>query len=196
MKRLLSFLLILADYSLASDEIPFPFAGRYESPGSIAREKVDADQWREIPQDVQMRIAEDDNMIELQLLIEVTMPEGSDRPGTYTIANNMWLVKKPDQAANAESGRVDFDVYKINRTTKRFDDLGDGYCQSTECRYHYITAKPDHQQRYRSHLTWQPQHAGREFRQTGDLSAKSTGESEWTTYKTWDNTFRLKTRDP
>ena len=53
MRRFLSFLLLLADYSWAGDGIPLPFSGLYESTGSIAREQVNTDQWREIPQDVQ-----------------------------------------------------------------------------------------------------------------------------------------------
>jgi hypothetical protein len=193
-KLFLFCLVIFANYSLASDEIPLPFEGLYESRGSIAKEKIAADQWREIPQDVQMLIVKDENIIELRLLIEVHSPAGNDDPSKYTIANKMWLVKKPEQSNNAKTGRVDFDVYKINRFSNRFDDLGDGYCGTSECRYSYITAKRGHQQRHHSHITWQPQQVRTEFKQTGGLSVKRDGEFEWMTYKTWENTFKLKSQ--
>ncbi len=192
MKRLLVWLLLLADCSFASDEIPLPLAGLYESPGSIAREKIGADRWRNIPQDVQMRVVKEHDIIELQLLIKVRSPEGSGHTSPFTITNKLWLVKHPAQSRNAESGRVEFDVYKINRRTQRFDDVGAGYCDTSECRFSYVTAKPGHQQRYQSHIIWQPQHGGTEFRQIGDLSVKNAGQSEWVIYKTWENTFKRK----
>lgn len=194
--RFMFCLMILADYASAGDAIPLPFEGLYESPGSIAREKVSADQWRDIPQDVRMRIVMDDDIVELQLLIAVTLPAGSAGPSSYTITNNMWLVKKKGQPEHAEFGRVYFDVYKINRLSERFEDVGDGYCNASECRYSYITAKPDHQQRYRSYITWQQQHVGTEFEQTGDLSARNTADSEWTIYKIWENNFKLNRQGP
>ncbi len=194
-KLLLSCLVIFTHFSLASEEIPLPFEGLYESRGSIAKERIAADQWREIPQDVQMRIVKDDNIIELQLLIKVHPPEGSKGPSKYTIANNLWLVKKVGQPRNAEPGRIDLDVFKIDRLSSRFGDLGDGYCGISECLYSYITAKPGHRQRYRSHITWQPHQVGIEFKQTGDLSIKRDGEFEWLRYKTWENTFKRKSQD-
>ncbi len=74
------YLVIFANYSLANDEIPLPFKGLYESRGSFAKEKIAADQWREIPQDVQMLVIKDDTIIELQLLIKVYTPQGSNGP--------------------------------------------------------------------------------------------------------------------
>ena len=196
--RKLSFiyLVIFANYSLANDEIPLPFEGLYESRGSFAEEKVAVDQWREIPQDVQMTIVKDDTTIELQLLIKVYTPVGSDSPSEYTISNKVWLVKKPEQHRNAEPGRVDFNVYKINRISEQLNDLGDGYCGAYECRYSYITVKQGHQQRYHSHITWQPQQIGAEFKQTGGLAVKRDGELEWMTYKTWENTFKSNSQQP
>lgn len=172
MKLLFIYLVIFANYSLANDEIPLPFEGVYESRGSSAKEKIAEDQWREIPQDVQMTIVKNDTTIELQLLIKVYTPEGSDGPSEHTIYNKMRLVEKPEQARHAESRRVDFDVYKINRISEQLNDLGDGYCGTSECRYSYITAKQGHQQRYHSHITWQPQHIGAGFKQTGGLAVK------------------------
>ncbi len=189
-------LVIFTHHCLANDDIPLPFEGLYESLGSIAKEKVAANQWREIPQDVQMLIVKDGNIIELQLLIEVHSTEGSNGPSKYTIDNKMWLVKKPEQPRHTKSGRVGFDVYKIDRSSNRFEDLGDGYCGTSECRYSYITAKPGRQQRYHSHISWQPQKAGTEFKQTGGLSVKREGEFEWLTYKTWENTFESKSQAP
>ena len=175
---------------MANDGIPLPFEGLYESRGSYAKEKIAENQWREIPQDVQMTIVKDDATIELQLLIKVYTPKGSDSPSEHTISNNMRLVKRPEQARHAESGRVDFDVYKINRISKQLNDLGDGYCGTSECRYSYVTAKQGHQQRHHSHITWQPQQIGAGFKQTGGLAIKRDGEHEWITYKTWENTFK------
>lgn len=195
-KRLLCCLAIFADHALAGNGIPLPFEGLYESAGSFAREKVGGAQWRVIAQDVQMRIVKDDQHIELHLLIEVAFPGGGDGPSTYTITNKMWLVKKPEQPEKAKSGKVDLDVLKLNPIAERLEDLGDGYCRPTECRYGYITTKPSHQQRYRSHVTWQLQQVGTGFTQTGDLSARSSGESEWTVYKTWVNRFKQKSRHP
>ncbi len=108
----------------------------------------------------------------------------------------MWLVKKPEQPSNAESGRVDFDVYKINHMSEQFDDLGDGYCGPFECRYNYITAKQGYQQRHNSHIAWQPQQIGAEFKQSGGLAIKRDGELEWMTYKTWKNTFKSNSQQP
>ncbi len=194
-KRLLVLLLVVTGSAAAGDGIPLPFTGLYLSPGGTAREKSGADRWREIAQDVGMRIVKDAEIIELQLRITVTASPDPDRGTPYAIANTMWLVKRPHPSAPAGSGRVDFDVYKTDRATGRFDDVGDGYCRGTECRYEYVTHKPGHQQRYRSHLTWKPQHAGSEFRQIGDLSVKSAADTGWVVYKTWDNQFRRKTRE-
>ena len=195
-KLLFAYLVIFANYSLANDKIPLPFEGLYESRGSSAKEKIAVDQWREIPQDVQMTIVKDDNTIELQVLIKVYTPEGSEGPSEYTISNKMWLVKKPEQAWHAESGRVDFDVYKINRISEQLNDLGDGYCGTSECRYSYITAKQGHQQRHHSYITWQPQQIGVGFKQTGGLAVKRAGDLEWMTYKTWENTFKSNSQQP
>ncbi len=196
MKLMLILLVLFTNYSLADDEIPLPFEGRYESRGSFAKEKLADDQWRESPQDVQMTIVKDDTAIELQLLIKVHTPEGSDGTSENTISNNMRLVRKPEQVRHAKPGRVDFDVYKVNRVSEQLNDLGDGYCGTSECRYSYITAKQDHQQRYHSHITWQPQEIEAGFKQTGGLAVKRDGDSEWMIYKTWENTFTFTSQQP
>ncbi len=67
-----------AGSSAADDEIPLPFEGLYESRGSSARERVTENRWREIPQDVQIRIFKDKEIIELHLRIQVNASEGED----------------------------------------------------------------------------------------------------------------------
>ncbi len=184
-----------AGSSSADDGIPLPFEGLYESRGSSARERVAEDRWREIPQDVQIQILKDKEIIELQLRIQVYASEREDSSNGYTIQNQMWLVEKPQQSSNFESGRIAFDVYKSNPRSGRFEDRGDGYCEASNCQYSYITKKPGYEQRYDSYINWQPPLAGIEFDQRGSLSRKADGESEWLTFKSWKNTFHRAHRD-
>jgi len=179
----------------ADDVIPLPFQGLYESLGSSASERMAENRWRKIPQDVQIRIFKDKEIIALQLHIRVYEPRGEGSSIGYTISNQMWLVEKPQEPSHAGSGRIDFDVYKSNPRSGHFEDRGDGYCEAFDCHYSYITKKPGYQQRYESHINWQPQLAGIEFVQRGSLSRKTDGESEWLSYKTWKNSFRRKHRD-
>lgn len=181
--------------SSANDGIPLPFEGFYESRGSSARERVAEDRWRDIPQDVQIRILNDKEITELQLRIRVHPSAGENSSSGYTIRNQMWLVKKPQQSSQAESDRLYFDVYKSDTRSGRFEKRGDGYCEASDCRYSYVTKKLDHEQRYESYISWQPQLAGIEFDQRGSLSRKTDANSEWLTFKSWNNTFRRKHRD-
>ena len=193
MTRLLFACLIsIGGCSLADESIPLPFEGLYESPGSFAKEWLNSNRWREIPQDVLMDIVTDGDIVELHLRIKVHAPVGEGGSSVYTISNRMWLARKLQQPGNAESGRVDFDVYKKDPGTDRFEDRGDGHCEPFECRLQYTTEKPGYLQRYRSRITWQSQNLGTGFEQQGGLSMRKDGESEWRTMKTWENTFRRK----
>ena len=185
--------LLLSTTCLASDQIPFPLDGSYESAGSVAMERVTADQWREIPQDVQLSVLRDKDTIELRLHIDVHATE--DSHSKYTILNRMWLVKRANQSSAAASGRVEFDVYKCNRISMGCNDMGDGFCDGSQCRYSYITAKSGHQHRYYSHITWQPHQLSTMFNQTGALSVKKDDGHEWVTYKTWKNSFLRKSQN-
>jgi hypothetical protein len=182
--------MLTATSTLADEAIPFPFEGLYESRGGMAREQLAPGEWRDIPQEVQMRITRQDNIVKLSLRIEAQSTEPGDAQATYTIANDMWLVPKTEKTDAARSGRVEFDIYKLDRSLGRFEDRGDGYCQGLQCRYGYVTTKPNHQQRYHSHITWEAEGAaGSAFRQSGGLSIKPEGEAEWITFKTWINQF-------
>ena len=180
----------------ANDAFPLPFEGLYESRGSVAKEKVGDGEWRDIPQDVQLRIAKDGNIAELQLRIQVRSVGAGDGPDTRTIANDIRLVVRSGQGKAKEAGRVALDVYKRPEGSERFEDLGDGYCVPSECRFSYVTAKPRHRQRYESRITWPPASAGNEFRQIGGLSVKPEGEADWNTFKTWENAFTRVAPNP
>ena len=79
--------------AVAGDLIPLPFEGNYESRGSVAREQATPEQWRDIPQEVRMRLIRDEEIIELQLEIDVQLTGGNDAPSVHTIFNRMWLVQ-------------------------------------------------------------------------------------------------------
>jgi hypothetical protein len=115
--------LAFAGSARANDDFPLPFEGLYESRGSVAKEKVDDGEWRDIPQDVQLRIAKDGNIAELQLRIQVRSAGAGDAPVTRTIANDMWLVARPEHGKASEAGRVALDVYKRPEGSERFEDL-------------------------------------------------------------------------
>lgn len=182
-------LVVFAGCANANDTILFPFEGLYESRGSVAKEKLGGGQWRDIPQDVQLRIVKDGDVVELKLRIQVQSPEAGDDTDTYTIENDVWLVTRPSQEKGAESGRVDFDVYKLPDGSDRFADLGDGYCTPSQCRFNYVTPKHGHRQRYDAWISWQPASSGTEFRQSGGLSLQPAGRSDWSSFKTWENVF-------
>jgi hypothetical protein len=188
--------LAFAGSARANDAFPLPFQGLYESRGSLAKEKVGDGEWRDIPQVVRLRIAKDGNIAELQLRIEVRSAGDGDDPLTRTIANDMWLVVRPKQGKATEAGRVAFDVYKRPDGSDRFEDLGDGYCTPSECRFTYVTAKPGHRQRYESRMTWRPAEAGTEFHQSGRLSLQPVGKADWSTFKSWENVFTRVARIP
>jgi hypothetical protein len=180
----------------AGETVPLPFAGLFESRGGFAREKVADGQWRQIPQDVQLLVVRDADIVELRIRIEVSPDAGSAVVEAYTIANDTWLVGKSSPKTDDESDRVEFDVYKKSPDSGPFEDKGDGFCTTSECRYSYITAKPGHSQRYYSHITWEPGREGIEFRQSGGLSSKAEGDLQWTTFKTWDNRFKRAAQSP
>ncbi len=188
-------LILAAGSSSADDALVLPFEGLFESEGSFARERVAEDRWREIPQDVQLRIHKDKEITELQLHIQVYASGGRGGSPVYTIPNQMWLVEKSQQPSAAKSGRTYFDVYKSDPRSRRFEDRGDGYCEESSCQYSYVTKKPGHEQRYDSFISWQPQLSGIEFTQRGSLSRKNDGESAWRAFKSWNNTFRRRHRD-
>lgn len=187
--RIVLCLVVFAGSARANDAFPLPFEGLYESRGSVAREKVGDGEWRNIPQDVQLRIAKDGNIAELQLRIQVRSDGVGDDPVTRTIANDMWPVARPEHGKASEAGRVALDVYKRPEGSERFEDLGDGYCVPSECRFSYVTSKPGHRQRYDSRMTWRPARAGTELCQSGDLSSMPAGEAGWNAFKTWENVF-------
>jgi hypothetical protein len=113
----------------AGEVIPPPIDGDYASRNSVAREQTAPEQWRDIQQEVRMRETRDAEIIELRLEIDVHMAEDNDGPSLYTIANRMWLAGRAEQIPEEGTDRVDFDVYKLNPLTARFDDQGDGYCE-------------------------------------------------------------------
>jgi hypothetical protein len=180
----------------AGETAPLPFAGLFESPGGFAREKIADGQWRDIPQDVQLSIARDADIVELRIRIQVSPDASSAGVELYTIANDTWLVSKPGPKAGDPSDRIEFDVYKKSRGSDSFEDRGDGFCQAYECRYSYVTLKSGREQRYLSRITWYARSEGMEFSQSGELSFRLDGELRWTTYKTWDNDFRRIGRQP
>jgi hypothetical protein len=162
----------------------------------MAKERVGDGEWRDIPQDVQLRIAKNGNIAELQVRIQVRSAGAGDGPVTRTIANDMWLVARPEKGKATEAGRAAFDVYKRLDGSERFEDLGDGYCVPSECRFSYVTAKPGHRQRYESRMTWRSADAGTEFQQSGGLSLNPAGEADWSTFKTWENVFTRVAPNP
>ena len=131
----------------------------------------------------------------MQLSIQVYPSEGDNRLNGYTIHNRMWLVQRPQRLANEEFGRRYFDVYKADPRSGRFEDRGDGYCEAYDCQYSYVTEKSGYEQQYDSYISWQPPLADIEFDQRGSLSRKAIGQSEWLTFKRWNNNFRRKHRD-
>jgi hypothetical protein len=175
--------------AVAGDLIPLPFEGNYESRGSVAREQATPEQWRDIPQEVRMRLIRDEEIIELQLEIDVQLTGGNDAPSVHTIFNRMWLVGRSRQAGAGASGRAVFDVYKFIPETSRFDDLGDGYCSVTECSFSYVTVKAGKPQRYHSNVYWEAGQAGETFRQSGGLSLKEAEGLDWVVFKSWENIF-------
>jgi hypothetical protein len=188
--RIVLCLVAFAGSARANDAFPLPFEGLYESRGSVAKEKVGDGEWRDIPQDVQLRISKDGNIAELQLRIQVRSAGDGDAPTTRTIANDIWLVVRPERGEANEAGRVAFDVYKRPDGLDRFEDQGDGYCLPSECRFSYVTAKPGHRQRYESRMTWRAASADTEFHQSGGLSLEPAGKADWSTFKTWENVFK------
>ncbi len=196
LKPLALSLVLYTGCSFAGEGIPLPFEGLYESRGSLAQELADIGSWRDIPQDVELLIVNDRDITELRLRIVLTAKERENDASNPTIINEMWLVKKSEQPTPDEAGRVYFDVYKMNRLTGQFDDLGDGYCRAYECRYSYVTGHPQGQQRYDTHLTWRAGAEGAEFAQSGSLSRRSTGASQWLVFKRWENSFTLKSNRP
>lgn len=189
-------LVVFAGVAHANDGFPLPFEGLYESRGSVAQEKVSDGRWRDISQDVQLRIAKDGNIAELQLRIQVRSAGPGNGLATRTVANKLWLVVRPKQGKATEAGRVALDVYKLPDGSDRFEDLGDDYCVPSECRFSYVTAKPGHGQRYESRMTWRPASAGTELPQSGGLSSKPAGEADWNTFKTWENAFTRVAPNP
>lgn len=179
---------MLAVPASADDAIPLPFEGEFESLGSAARERTVDGSWRNLAQDVRMGIARDGDIVELQLRIDVLAPPDGRPP--YRIDNAMWLVRRSPQPATAGGGRVDFDVYKLDRATGRFEDRGDGYCSARECAYGYVTQRPGRMQRYQSRITWEDATAGRQFQQRGSLAARTRPDADWVTFKDWENVFR------
>ena len=193
-KQMRSLLFLLAllpcSLSLAGEQIPLPFPGAYKSPDSTAWQQMPSNEWRAIPQDVDMLISHEGDIIQLTVHISVYADTEVDITRDRTIINQMWLVSKPPAQARRESGRVDFDVYKFSSAANRFEDLGDGYCRPLECRYSYVTDKQ--QQRYDSHITWDKEQTGQKFKQSGGLSTRAAGKSEWKMFKKWDNDFSRK----
>lgn len=108
----------------------------------------------------------------------------------------LWMVKKAIQPAEVVSGGADFDVYKVDRNSMNRNDMGDGFCDGAECRYSYVTAKSEYQQKYSSHITCQPHQSGTTFNQTGSLSIRKNDGHEWLAYKTWRNSSTPKGQNP
>ena len=180
--------LLFSSSSLAVDDIPLPFLGAYASSDSTAWQQVSSDEWQAIPQDVDMLITHEGDII--QLTVHINVHADPEISSERVITNRMWLASKPTAESMLEPGRVDFDVYKLNAVENRFVDLGDGYCKPQECRYTYVSEKQ--QQRYDSHLTWDKEQVGKKFNQRGGLSSKAPGESEWKMFKKWNNDFSRK----
>ena len=183
--------LLNSSVSLAGDEIPLPFHGTYVSSESTAWQQVSSDEWEPIPQSVDMLITHEGDIVQMTVRINVHADTGDELTNDRIITNRMWLASKPTTKTLLEPGRVDFDVYKLNAVENRFEDLGDGYCNPQECRYTYISEKQ--QQRYDSHLTWDKEQAGKKFNQSGGLSTKTPGQSDWKMFKKWDNDFNRRT---
>lgn len=182
--------LLSCNSSLAGERIPLPFQGTFTSKDSTAWQHLTAKKWQAIPQDVDIQIIHEGDIIQLTVNISVHADSENNRSADHYITNRMWLVSKPPPPDSQEPGRVDFDVYKLSPASNDFQDLGDGYCKAFECRYSYISNQQ--RQRYDSHLTWQKHQAGRTFKQTGGLSTRSDDESHWKRIKKWSNEFRRK----
>ena len=108
----------------------------------------------------------------------------------------MWLVARPEHGKASEAGRVALDVYKRPEGSERFEDLGDGYCVPSECRFSYVTSKLGHRQRYESRMTWRPASTGAELAESGGLSLMPAGKADWTSFKTWENVFTRVAPNP
>ena len=182
--------LLTCSQSMAGDDIPLPFLGAYTSPDSTAWQQTSSKEWQAIPQDVDMLINHEGDIIQLTVHISVHTDAENGTTSERTIINRMWLASKPTTKTLREPGRVDFDVYKLNAVDNRFEDLGDGYCKPLECRYTYISEQQ--QQRYDSHITWGEKQAGQKFNQSGGLSSKAAGQSDWKMFKKWENDFSRK----
>ena len=182
--------LLPCSISLAGEMIPLPFEGAYMSPDSTAWQQITSNEWQAIPQDVDMLITHEGDIIQLTVQISVHADAENGTTSERTIINRMWLASKPTPQSQQEPGRVDFDVYKFSAVDNRFEDLGDGYCKPLECRYTYISEKQ--QQRYDSHFTWDQKQSGHKFNQSGGLSTKAPGQSDWKMFKKWNNDFSRK----
>ena len=137
-----------------------------------------------------MVITHEGDNIQLTVHVSVHADAENGMTSDRTIVNRTWLASKPTAKILREPGRVDFDVYKLNAVDQRFEDLGDGYCKPLECRYTYISEQQ--QQRYDSHITWDEKQTGQKFNQSGGLSTKVPGQSEWKMFKKWNNDFNRK----
>ena len=168
---------------------PLPFSGTFQSLASEARELTsrDNDTWATIPQNVFLTLIKDEEIIELRLKIEVLNDLGRVR---YPINNRMWLRRV---AGNQ------LEIYKLNKTMDKFDQVGEGVCTAASCSYQYVTLAQNngnpYKQRYRSTITWDPDDTEGGFSQSGSLSAEATeengGQKSWLVFKTWANQFEV-----
>jgi hypothetical protein len=170
-----------------SKSFPLPFSGTFQSLASEARElrSWDKNSWSTIPQNVFLTLVKDEEIIELQLKIGVLDDLGQVR---YPINNRMWLRRV---AGNQ------LEIYKLNKTMDKFDQVGEGVCTAASCSYQYVTLAQNngnpYKQRYMSTITWDPENTEGGFSQSGSLSAEATekdgGQKTWLVFKTWANQF-------
>ena len=183
----LVFYLVAIALAHASQDFRFPFTGTYQSMGSEARELTSRENntWVDIPQNVYLTFAKDQDILELRLLIEVLDPTGQK---LYPIENSMWL---------RYVGNNQLEVYKLNQSANGFDKVGSGGCSPVSCSFEYViwvqnNGNP-YQQRYMSTIRWKHGSTADGFTQSGSLSAKVSdvedGEDPWLVFKTWSNQF-------